>query len=124
MARVMIAADTIQDGEGGVVQIFFELDEPPPPVGTKDPFAWAETREEEEGKSTALARGAFEGGLHVVRACAEQVAGTMKKIGEETRPSTVEIEFGLKLIGAAGAYFVKTGAEGHLKVKLAWSRDG
>ena len=34
-----------------------------------------------------------------------------------------EIEFGVKLNAAAGAVIAKTSAEGHLTVKLTWSRS-
>ena len=36
-------------------------------------------------------------------------------------PDAVEVEFGLKLIGKAGAVFASTEAEGHITVKMTWN---
>ena len=36
-------------------------------------------------------------------------------------PETVEVEFGIKLAGEAGALIAKASAEGHFTVRLSWS---
>jgi hypothetical protein len=36
-------------------------------------------------------------------------------------PEAVEVEFGIKLAGEAGALIAKTSAEGHFTVRLSWS---
>lgn len=41
----------------------------------------------------------------------------------EVRPDEVQVEFGVKLSAQAGAVIAKTGVEGHLKIKLTWTRD-
>ena len=38
-------------------------------------------------------------------------------------PDRIELEFGVKLAGAAGAIIAKTAAEGHFTVKLSWAPD-
>jgi hypothetical protein len=39
-------------------------------------------------------------------------------------PDRLELDFGVKLSGEAGAIIAKTAAEGHFTVKLSWSPDG
>jgi hypothetical protein len=36
-------------------------------------------------------------------------------------PGRIELAFGVKLAGAAGAIIAKTAAEGHFTVKLSWA---
>jgi hypothetical protein len=38
-------------------------------------------------------------------------------------PGRIELEFGVKLAGEAGAIIAKTAAEGHFTVKLSWTPD-
>ncbi len=38
-------------------------------------------------------------------------------------PGRLELEFGVKLAGEAGAIIAKTAAEGHFTVKLTWAPD-
>ncbi|MGB6165007.1 MAG: CU044_2847 family protein [Pseudonocardiaceae bacterium] len=38
-------------------------------------------------------------------------------------PDRIELEFGVKLSGEAGAIIAKTAAEGHFTVKLSWTPD-
>jgi hypothetical protein len=40
---------------------------------------------------------------------------------KELSPDGVEIEFGVKLAGEAGAIIAKTSGEGHFTVKLSWT---
>jgi hypothetical protein len=39
------------------------------------------------------------------------------------RPETIELEFGLKFNGKTGVIFASTEVEGHIQVKLSWSRQ-
>lgn len=39
-------------------------------------------------------------------------------------PDGLELEFGVKLTGEAGAIIARTAAEGHFTVKLSWAPDG
>jgi hypothetical protein len=51
------------------------------------------------------------------------VTSAFKKFRDEIPDvHDVEIEFGVKLNAEAGAVIAKTSAEGHLVVKLSWSR--
>jgi hypothetical protein len=38
-------------------------------------------------------------------------------------PGRIELEFGVKLAGEAGAIIAKTAAEGHFTVRLTWAPD-
>lgn len=50
-----------------------------------------------------------------------QAADTALKSLTPLSPRSVELEFGIKLTGEAGALIAKTSAEGHFTVKLVWS---
>jgi Trypsin-co-occurring domain 1 len=41
----------------------------------------------------------------------------------QVKPSTVEVEFGLKLSGQAGLLFASSSTEGTITVRLAWEFD-
>ena len=62
----------------------------------------------------------LESALGMVRDAARATLEAMKTLG----PETVEVEFGIKLAGEAGAMIAKTSAEGHFTVRLAWSPTG
>ena len=61
----------------------------------------------------------LESALGSVRDAAQATLNTLKKL----EPKTLEIEFGIKLAGEAGALIAKTSAEGHFTVKMSWSPD-
>jgi Trypsin-co-occurring domain 1 len=63
----------------------------------------------------------FEDALENVRNAA--VSALAKFRDEVLDPDQVEIEFGVRFNAEAGAVIAKTSAEGHLVVKLAWSRS-
>ncbi len=48
-------------------------------------------------------------------------AETALSVLRQSSPDSVEMEFGVKLAGEAGAIIAKTAAEGHFTVKLSWS---
>ena len=62
-------------------------------------------------------RGRLESALGGVRDAAQATLDTLSKLS----PETVEVEFGIKLAGEAGALIAKTSAEGHFTVRLSWS---
>ncbi len=66
------------------------------------------------------AKGRFEDALDNVRDAAVAALKTFRD--EVLDPDGVEIEFGVKFNAEAGAVIAKTSAEGHLSVKLTWSR--
>jgi Trypsin-co-occurring domain 1 len=57
--------------------------------------------------------------LKSVRDAAQATLSTLKKLS----PDALELEFGIKLAGEAGAMIAKTSAEGHFTVRLSWSPD-
>ena len=59
----------------------------------------------------------LESALGSVREAAQAALDAMSKLS----PETVEVEFGIKLAGEAGALIAKASAEGHFTVRLSWS---
>jgi hypothetical protein len=59
----------------------------------------------------------LESALGSVRDAAEATLREMRKLS----PDAVEVEFGIKLAGEAGAMIAKASAEGHFTVRLSWS---
>ena len=67
--------------------------------------------------------GRFESALDHVRGAAMSALHTFRtQVLDPDRPDQIELEFGVKLSAVAGAVIAKTAAEGHLTVKLTWSR--
>ncbi|GHA02381.1 hypothetical protein GCM10010329_25320 [Streptomyces spiroverticillatus] len=60
----------------------------------------------------------FNDALEGIRTAAESALRTFR--GGALSPDGVELEFGVKLTGEAGAVIAKTSMEGHITVKLAW----
>lgn len=84
-----------------------------------------ETREQHAGfapdEVVHDAAGRFEDALANVRAAAVSALATFRD--DTLKPDDVEIEFGVKLDAGAGAVIARTSLEGHLVVKLRWTRD-
>ena len=59
----------------------------------------------------------LESALASVREAAQATLDTLTQLS----PETVEVEFGIKLAGEAGALIAKTSAEGYFTVRLSWS---
>ncbi|MFE0170984.1 CU044_2847 family protein [Streptomyces sp. NPDC059002] len=62
----------------------------------------------------------FESALGNVRGAALSALRTFRD--RTLDPDGIELEFGVKLSAVAGAVIAKTAAEGHLTVKLTWSK--
>ena len=60
----------------------------------------------------------FAEALERVRPAVGRVLATL----QELTPGAVEVEFGLKLTGQAGAVFARVASEGHIRVKATWPR--
>jgi hypothetical protein len=60
----------------------------------------------------------LEDALGSVRAAARATLNALTELG----PENINVEFGVKLAGEAGAIIAKTTAEGHFTVKMSWSR--
>ena len=74
------------------------------PVGRREDGVWEATQ-------------TFKDALAHVLPAAQAIVEHLKGLS----PHQIEVEFGIKLSGEAGALIAKTGAEGHFQVKLAWS---
>jgi hypothetical protein len=68
------------------------------------------------------ARVGLESAMDQVRAVANATLGKLQDLAQQ--PEQVEVEFGIRLNAEAGAVIARTQAEGHLQVKLAWTRPG
>jgi hypothetical protein len=109
MSLVGVWMDTVvryQVGDGSSVLV--EVDE--------DTYGVEEVSRTSEG---VLDAGRLESALGGVRDAAQATLDTLSKLS----PETVEVEFGIKLAGEAGALIAKTSAEGHFTVRLSWSPD-
>lgn len=111
-------SETVTSGDAQV-DIRVEVDEIQPHV-PRQYYNYGEVRGGDGGQPAK----AFRSGMTLVRACAEQIADTVEAIEAHLRPSTVEVELGVKLDGEVGALIAKTGVEGHLNVTLTWERKG
>lgn len=63
----------------------------------------------------------FDDALQGIRSAAESALRVFR--GGSLQPDGVELEFGVKLTGEAGAVIAKSAVEGHITVKLSWSPD-
>jgi hypothetical protein len=69
------------------------------------------------------ADGVHEAGQLLAQALAgvRDAAGAAMDVLKALSPDGIEMEFGVKLAGEAGAIIAKTSGEAHFKVKLTWS---
>jgi Trypsin-co-occurring domain 1 len=63
----------------------------------------------------------YEQAMAAVRRAAEATVGQFRQLA--TSPSTVELEFGVKLTAEADAVIARTQAEAHLTVRLTWTEE-
>jgi hypothetical protein len=70
------------------------------------------------GNRLAEAGETFDGALQGIRSAADAALRVFRD--GALRPDGVELEFGVKLTGEAGAVIAKTSMEGHITVKLSW----
>ena len=66
------------------------------------------------------ARVSLENALDQVRAVANAAVVKLRDLAEQ--PQQIQVEFGIRLNAEAGAVIARTQAEGHLQVKLTWTR--
>jgi hypothetical protein len=62
----------------------------------------------------------MEQALEGVRAAANLTVSKLHELAEQ--PDEVEVAFGIRLNASAGAVIAKTEAEGHLQVRLTWTK--
>ncbi|MGW1358452.1 CU044_2847 family protein [Streptomyces chartreusis] len=104
MAELLRIAMDDDEGEGQLV-VEVEDDEP------------GMVRASRIGNRMHEATVSLEEALAPIRRAAETTLRTF----QAARPSTVELEFGVKLNASAGAVLTKAGVEGHIVVKLGWT---
>lgn len=67
-----------------------------------------------EGVHTAATR--LQGALTTIKPAAQAVVAQLRELS----PDELEVEFGIRLNGKAGAVIASSEAEGHFQVKLVW----
>lgn len=67
------------------------------------------------------ARKSLEVAMDQVGVVASATLGKLQDLAQA--PEQVEVEFGVRLNAEAGAVIARTQAEGHLQVKLTWTRS-
>ncbi|WP_030667859.1 CU044_2847 family protein [Streptomyces sp. NRRL B-1347] len=87
-------------------------------VDSRDVGYRSVSRRDEDGIREV--EGRFEAALGNVRGAALSALRTFRERALD--PDGIELEFGVKLSAAAGAVIARTAAEGHLTVKLTWSK--
>lgn len=68
------------------------------------------------------ARESLEAAMDQVRVVANVTLSKLQDLAQA--PEQVEVEFGVRFNAEAGAVIARTQAEGHLQVKLTWTRSG
>lgn len=101
----------------GHTNLLVERDEP-----TRQPHASERTQISVGGRELLVdrARVGLEAALEGVRPAAKALLEQFKSLSDEV--TEVELEFGLKLSGEAGAIIARTSAEGHCTVKIKFVR--
>ena len=67
-------------------------------------------------------RKALDAAMNTIHGMARRVNDTISQIKLAERPTTVEVEFGLKLTADAGVLVATAGTEASFNVKLTWER--
>jgi hypothetical protein len=65
---------------------------------------------------------ALQSAMNAIHAMARRVNDTISQIKLAERPSTVEVDFALKVTAEASAIIAQTGTEASFNVKLTWVR--
>jgi hypothetical protein len=66
---------------------------------------------------------ALNSAMSAIRQMARRVTATIQSLPALERPTTLELEFGLKLDAEAGALVARAGAEAGFNVRLVWERE-
>jgi hypothetical protein len=74
-----------------------------------------------ENEVVVKARVSLEAAMEQVRAFANATLDKVQALVQP--PEQVEVEFGIRLNAEVGAVIARTQAEGHLQVKLTWTRS-
>lgn len=107
VSLVEVVVDTVVRYQVGDGSVLVEVDE--------DTYGVEEVSR--TSKDVLEAGQRLESALGSVRDAAQATLDALSKLS----PEMVEVEFGIKLAGEAGALIAKTSAEGHFTVRLSWS---
>jgi hypothetical protein len=66
------------------------------------------------------ASASLEAAMEQVRAFANATLAKVQDLAQQ--PEQIEVEFGIRLNAEAGAVIARTQAEGHLQIRLTWTR--
>ncbi|MEU7635244.1 MULTISPECIES: CU044_2847 family protein [unclassified Streptomyces] len=102
---------TPPEGDSPTAQVVVE-------VGTEETGV---VRAARPGAIAATAAHSLAESFDQIRAAAEVALSQLTRLS--VRPSTIELELGVKLNAEAGAVIAKTAAEGNFVLKLAWQAD-
>jgi hypothetical protein len=111
----VVLRETVESNEGSA-EILIEADDPPE---SRTP-RYQDYGELRGGKEFVTQ--SFQKGMDLIRTCAQQVTSAVESLSNTARPSEIEVEFGIKLVGEVGALIAKESAETHLQVTLKWKR--
>lgn len=71
--------------------------------------------------TAATATATFETGFGHIRDAAARALAQLTALPR--RPTTVELEFGVRISAQAGAVFARAGGDTHLKVRMVWEAE-
>jgi hypothetical protein len=114
-----IMKDTVKTDDGQEVPIYIEFDAE---EAIHDLYEGIDTEDELRGPGLPNAQDAFKKAMDLIHACAEQIAHTIQKIPEKTRPAACEVQLSVKL-SAGVAALVNTSSEAQLQVTLKWGKQ-
>lgn len=112
-----IMKDTVRNDNGQEVALYIEFDAE---EAIRDTYE--DIDDELRGPSIPDAKEAFHKAMDLIHTCAEQVAHTVQKIPEKTRPAACEVQFSVKL-STGVAVLVNTSSEAQLQVTLKWGKQ-
>lgn len=72
---------------------------------------------------TERSQRALKSAMHAIQDMSRRITATIESLPSVERPTTVELEFGLKLDADAGALIARAGAEASFTVKLIWEGE-
>ncbi len=114
-----IMRDMVKNEDGQEVPIYIEVDAQ---EASYDVYEDTGSDDELRGPRLPDAHDAFQKAMELIHICAEQVAHTVQKIPEKSRPAACEVQLSVKLSGGI-AVLVNTSSEAQLQVTLKWGKQ-
>ena len=81
----------------------------------------AVTRGLHAGEVAEAAGNSFEAAFSAIRPAVLAVANTLRDLPDA--PKEIEVEFGVKFSGQAGAFIASASTEAQFRIKMAWKRE-